>query len=245
VLEVKDLVCGYGRVIAVRDVSFTAPEGQALAILGANGAGKTSTLMAIAGAVDIEAGMLTFGGEDITRLSPMARCARGIAIAPEGRRLFRDLTVRENLVVGGYVRDAAATPANMEKVLSLFPRLKERLDNRAGSLSGGEQQMAAIGRAMMAQPRLLMIDEVSLGLMPKMVDICYQALDALRGEGLTIILVEQSLERALAMADRVVVLESGRLAWAGTAAEARGNPEILSAYMGETQGATHTNGHAG
>ncbi len=231
-LEVRDLVCGYGRVVAVRDVSFSAPEGHALAILGANGAGKTSTLMAIAAAVGIESGMMTFDGEDITRLSPMARCARGIAIAPEGRRLFRDLTVRENLVVGGYVRDARITSANMDKVLSLFPRLKERLDNRAGSLSGGEQQMAAIGRAMMAQPRLLLIDEVSLGLMPKMVDICYQALDALRREGMTIILVEQSFERALAMADRVCVLESGRLAWAGSAAEARGNPEILSAYMG-------------
>jgi branched-chain amino acid transport system ATP-binding protein len=232
VLEVKDLVCGYGRVIAVRDITFTARESEALAILGANGAGKTSTLMAIAGAVGIESGTITFDGEDITHLSPMARCARGIAIAPEGRRLFGDLTVRENLVVGGYVRDADATPANMEKVLSLFPRLRERLDNRAGSLSGGEQQMAAIGRAMMAEPRLLLIDEVSLGLMPKMVDICYQALDALRREGLTIVLVEQSLERALAIADRVCVLESGRLAWSGSAAEARGNPEIISAYMG-------------
>jgi branched-chain amino acid transport system ATP-binding protein len=232
VLEVKDLVCGYGRVIAVRDITFTARESEALAILGANGAGKTSTLMAIAGAVGIESGTITFDGEDITHLSPMARCARGIAIAPEGRRLFGDLTVRENLVVGGYVRDADATPANMEKVLSLFPRLRERLDNRAGSLSGGEQQMAAIGRAMMAEPRLLLIDEVSLGLMPKMVDICYAALDALRREGLTIVLVEQSLERALAIADRVCVLESGRLAWSGSAAEARGNPEIISAYMG-------------
>jgi branched-chain amino acid transport system ATP-binding protein len=237
VLEVAALVCGYGRVIAVRDVSFSAREGEALAILGANGAGKTSTLMAVAGAVAVEAGTITFDGEDITRLSPMARCARGIAIAPEGRRLFRDLTVRENLVVGGYVRDASATPANMDKVLSLFPRLKERLDNRAGSLSGGEQQMAAIGRAMMAEPRLLLIDEVSLGLMPKMVDICYKALDALRRDGLTIILVEQSLERALAMANHVYVLESGRLAWSGSAEEARGNPEILSAYMGGAHGA--------
>jgi branched-chain amino acid transport system ATP-binding protein len=237
VLEVAALVCGYGRVIAVRDVSFSAREGEALAILGANGAGKTSTLMAVAGAVAVEAGTITFDGEDITRLSPMARCARGIAIAPEGRRLFRDLTVRENLVVGGYVRDASATPANMDKVLSLFPRLKERLDNRAGSLSGGEQQMAAIGRAMMAEPRLLLIDEVSLGLMPKMVDICYEALDALRRDGLTIILVEQSLERALAMANHVYVLESGRLAWSGSAEEARGNPEILSAYMGGAHGA--------
>lgn len=231
-LEVAELICGYGRVVAVREVSLSVREGEALAILGANGAGKTSTLMTIAGEVAVESGTITFDGEDITTLSPMARCARGIAIAPEGRRLFRDLTVRENLIVGGYVRDPRATAVNMDKVLTLFPRLKERLDNRAGSLSGGEQQMAAIGRAMMAQPRLLLIDEVSLGLMPKMVDICYAALDALRRDGLTIILVEQSLERALAMADRVCVLESGRLAWSGSAAEARGNPDILSAYMG-------------
>lgn len=236
-LEVAGLVCGYGRIVAVRDISFSAREGEALAILGANGAGKTSTLMAIAGAVTVETGTITYNAEDITRLSPMARCARGVAIAPEGRRLFRDLTVRENLIVGGYLRDASSAAANMEKVLNLFPRLKERLENRAGSLSGGEQQMAAIGRAMMAEPRLLLIDEVSLGLMPKMVDICYEALDALRREGLTIILVEQSLERALTMADRVCILGSGRLAWAGSAEEARGNPEILNAYMGGEHGA--------
>jgi branched-chain amino acid transport system ATP-binding protein len=231
-LEVRGLVSGYGRFVAVRDVSFVVREGEALAILGANGAGKTSTLMAIAGHVAVHAGSIAFDREDITALSPMARCARGLALAPEGRRLFSDLTLRENLIVGGYVRDARRTDGNMEKVLALFPRLRDRLHNRAGSLSGGEQQMAAIGRAMMAEPRLLLIDEVSLGLMPKNVDICYEALDALRRSGLTIVLVEQSLERVLSMADRVCVLESGNLAWTGTAADARGNPEIISAYMG-------------
>jgi branched-chain amino acid transport system ATP-binding protein len=231
-LAVDGLTCGYGRVLAVRDLSFEARPGEALAILGPNGAGKSSTLMAVAGQVAVSTGTIRFDGEDVTTLSPMARCARGIALAPEGRRLFRDLTVRENLIVGGYVRPARDTHAAMERVLDLFPRLKERLDNLAGSLSGGEQQMTAIGRAMMAAPRLLLIDEVSLGLMPKNVDICYEALDALRRAGLTIVLVEQSLERVLAMADRVIVLESGRLAWAGTAAEARGNPEVVRAYMG-------------
>ena len=169
-------------------------------------------------------------------MSPMARCARGLALAPEGRRLFRDLTVRENLIVGGYVRDARVAAGNMDKVLDLFPRLKDRLDNLAGSLSGGEQQMAAIGRAMMAEPRLLMIDEVSLGLMPKNVDICYEALDALRRAGITIVLVEQSLERVLDMVDHVCVLESGALAWAGSATDARGNPDVIRAYMGGVHG---------
>ena len=231
-LEVRKLTCGYGRFVAVRDVSFSVGRGEALGILGANGAGKTSTLMAIAGHVTVSKGAIVLDGEDITAFSPMARCAKGLALAPEGRRLFRDLTVRENLVVGGYVREADATGVNMDKVLALFPRLKDRLNNLAGSLSGGEQQMAAIGRAMMAEPRLLLIDEVSLGLMPKNVDICYEALDALRRSGLTIVLVEQSLERVLAMVDRVCVLETGGIAWTGTAAEARGNPDIIRAYMG-------------
>jgi branched-chain amino acid transport system ATP-binding protein len=232
VLEVDNLVCGYGAFVAVRDLSFAVRQGEAMAVLGANGAGKSSTLMAIAGHVAVKSGTIRFDGDDITVLTPMARCAKGIALAPEGRRLFHDLTVRENLIVGGYVREARATAANMDKVLALFPRLKERLDNVAGSLSGGEQQMTAIGRAMMAQPRLLLIDEVSLGLMPKNVDICYEALDALRDAGITIVLVEQSLERVLDMVDHVCVLESGTLAWAGSAADARGNPDIIRAYMG-------------
>jgi branched-chain amino acid transport system ATP-binding protein len=232
VLEVNNLVCGYGAFVAVRDLSFTVRQGEAMAVLGANGAGKSSTLMAIAGHVAVKSGTIRCDGDDITALTPMARCAKGIALAPEGRRLFHDLTVRENLIVGGYVRAAGATAANMDKVLALFPRLKERLDNLAGSLSGGEQQMTAIGRAMMAEPRLLLIDEVSLGLMPKNVDICYEALDALRDAGITIVLVEQSLERVLDMVDHVCVLESGSLAWAGSAADARGNPDIIRAYMG-------------
>lgn len=231
-LEVRNLVCGYGRLVAVHDVSFVVREGEALAVLGANGAGKTSTLMALAGHVDVQSGRIVLGKEDITHATPMVRCAKGIALAPEGRRLFSDLTVRENLVVGGYLRSISRADENMEKVLSLFPRLKERLHNRAGSLSGGEQQMVAIGRALMAEPRLLLIDEVSLGLMPKNVDICYEALDKLRNGGLTIVLVEQSLERVLSIADHVCVLDSGTVAWTGSANEARGNPKILDAYMG-------------
>jgi branched-chain amino acid transport system ATP-binding protein len=232
VLEIRNLVCGYDRIVAVHNLDLTVDAGNVLAVLGANGAGKTSTLMAIAGHIDIHAGSISFDGQDITRATPMHRCASGISVAPEGRRLFRDLTVYENLVVGGYVRNARRSGANMEKVLDLFPRLRERLHNRAATLSGGEQQMVAIGRAMMAEPKLLLIDEVSLGLMPKNVDACYEALDALRRSGLTIIVVEQSIERVLSLADRVCVLESGAMAWSGTAEEARGNRQILDAYMG-------------
>lgn len=231
-LEIRSLACGYDRVVAVHDLDLTVNEGDVLAVLGANGAGKTSTLMAIAGHIDIHAGSISFDGRDITRVTPMRRCMIGISVAPEGRRLFRDLTVHENLVVGGYVREARRTRTNMDKVLALFPRLRERLHNQAGSLSGGEQQMVAIGRAMMAEPRLLLIDEVSLGLMPKNVDICYEALDALRRSGLTIVIVEQSIERVLSLADRVCVLESGAVAWSGTAEEARGNRKIIDVYMG-------------
>jgi branched-chain amino acid transport system ATP-binding protein len=232
VLDVRKLTCGYGDLVVVRDATFAVRQGEVLAILGANGAGKTSTLMAIAGHVGVKSGEVRFGGEDITAASPMARCAKGIAVTPEGRRLFTDLTVRENLIVGGYQHPVSRANASMEKVLDLFPRLKERLHNRAGSLSGGEQQMVSIGRAMMAEPKMLLIDEVSLGLMPKNIDICYEALDKLRRTGLTIVMVEQSLERVLSIADHVCVFDSGVIAWTGTAADARNDPKVLESYMG-------------
>ncbi|MGE0723549.1 MAG: ABC transporter ATP-binding protein [Alphaproteobacteria bacterium] len=226
------LVCGYGAMRAVHGLNLAVETGEMVALVGANGAGKTTTIMAVAGHVAIEAGHIRHDGEDIVDLSPMARVARGIALAPEGRRLFRDLSVRENLIVGGYARAAAETRRKIDRVVSLFPRLGERLSQPAGALSGGEQQMAAIGRALMAEPRLLMIDELSLGLMPKMIDACYEALAALKRDGLTILLVEQSTPRALAVADRVVVMQSGRAVWEGTAAEARGASAIIDAYLG-------------
>ena len=231
-LRLEGMSCGYGAFRAVNALSLEVPKGEVFALVGANGAGKSSTIMAIAGHVRVFGGTVTLDGEDITRLPARVRVRRGIAIAPEGRRLFPDLTVDENLTVGGYTLTPTRSGERRSKVLDLFPRLGERLGQMAGSLSGGEQQMLAIGRALMAEPRLLMIDEVSLGLMPKMIDVCYAAIAALKAEGMTILLVEQSTKRALDVADRVCVLESGRQVWAGSAAEARSDPAMIEAYLG-------------
>ncbi len=235
-LRLERLSCGYGAMRAVSELSFEVAPGTVFALVGANGAGKSSTLMAVAGHVRIEAGRLLWGGQDLGRRPARARAGAGIALVPEGRRLFADLSVAENLVVGGYVRPRAAAKESQAAVLALFPRLAARLRQRAGSLSGGEQQMLAIGRALMAEPRLLMIDEVSLGLMPKMVDACYEAIVSLRARGLTVLLVEQSTDRALEVADQVCVLESGRAVYQAAATEARGNPELVEAYLGLRQG---------
>jgi len=234
-LRLEGLCCGYGSFRAVHDLSLEVAAGSAFALIGANGAGKSSTIMAIAGHVDVHAGRIRFMGADITGAPPRARVAAGIGLVPEGRRLFPDLTVDENLALGGYARPRSRFAANRESVLELFPRLRERLAQTAGSLSGGEQQMLAIGRALMAEPKLLLIDEASLGLMPRMVDVCYQAIARLKAAGMTILLVEQSTARALTVADRVCVLESGRTVWQGAAAEARSDPTLIDAYLGLRQ----------
>ncbi len=179
-LDVQNFSCGYGEMIAVRELAFTIEAGQILALLGPNGAGKTSTILAIMGHVAIKAGSLQVGGTDITRLPALRRSALGLALVPEGRRLFSDLTVAENLTVGGYSRSRADEKRNLARVFELFPRLSERRLQLSASLSGGEQQMLAIGRALMSQPKLLLVDELSLGLMPKMVDLCIAALPAAR-----------------------------------------------------------------
>ena len=231
-LRLDGMSCGYGDFRAVTDLSLEVREGSIFALIGANGAGKSSTILAIAGHVAVQGGGITFENQEISTLPARRRVHLGIAIAPEGRQLFPDLTVRENLIVGGMIHDRKAEAENIERVLGLFPRLGERLTQLAGSLSGGEQQMLAIGRALMAQPKFLMIDEVSLGLMPAMVDVCYNAIAALRQEGITVLLVEQSTQRALDIADDVCVLESGRTVWQGTAAEARDDPSLTAAYLG-------------
>ncbi|HEY2875982.1 MAG TPA: ABC transporter ATP-binding protein [Reyranella sp.] len=229
-LELRGFSCGYGEMIAARDLSLTVAAGQILALLGPNGAGKTSTILAIMGHVQIKAGTLSVDGRDITRLPALARAELGLALVPEGRRLFSDLTVAENLTVGGYSRPRADEKRNLARVFDLFPRLSERRGQLAASLSGGEQQMLAIGRALMSMPKLLLVDELSLGLMPKMVDLCLDALNRLNKEGLAILLVEQNTSRALDVADQVCVLASGRIVFTGLAETARRDVDLLHSY---------------
>jgi branched-chain amino acid transport system ATP-binding protein len=231
-LRLESLSCGYGEMTAVQGLTLDIPQGETTALLGANGAGKSSTIMCIAGHVAVSKGRLIYKEKEITRATPMARVAGGIAVVPEGRRLFPSLTVRENLIVGGYSQPRANSRDGIDRVLALFPRLGERLGQLAGSLSGGEQQMLSIGRAMMSKPDLLLIDELSLGLMPKIIDICYEAITDLKSKGLTILLVEQSTQRALEVADRVCVLESGKAVWQGTADKARDNAGLIDALLG-------------
>jgi branched-chain amino acid transport system ATP-binding protein len=234
-LKVENLNCGYGSVEAVHDVSFDVPVGSVFALLGPNGAGKTSTIMAIMGHVDIHGGRILLDGNDIVPRRAIDRVGLGIALVPEGRQLFSDLTVDENLTVGGYARPADRDAAKRDRVFRIFPRLHERRTQLAGSLSGGEQQMLAIGRALMAEPRLLLVDELSLGLMPKMVDLCLDALLQLKREGLTILLVEQNTARALDVADKVCVMSSGVQVYQGTAAEAKAAGSMFATFLGMSE----------
>jgi branched-chain amino acid transport system ATP-binding protein len=219
---------------AVHTLNLAVETGRITALLGANGAGKSSTIMCIAGHVKVFEGRVLYKEKPITNWTPVQRVQAGIGLVPEGRRLFSSLTVRENLVVGGYCRARADTARGIDQVVGMFPRLGERFNQRAGLLSGGEQQMLAIGRALMSQPELLLIDELSLGLMPKMIDICYAAIAALKAKGMTIVLVEQSTQRALEVADDVTVLESGAVVWRGSAREARESTEMIDACLGLT-----------
>jgi len=231
-LELKSLSCGYGAFQAVHGLSLVLKPGTITGLIGPNGAGKSSTLMCVAGHVARQAGQVLFDGQDIGALPATERVRRGIALSPEGRRLFKDLSVEDNLRVGGVIHPASVFRQDRDRVLSLFPRLGERLASLAGNLSGGEQQMLAVGRALMARPRLIMIDELSLGLMPKVIDLCYQALLKLRNEGMTVLLVEQNTERVLSVADHVCVLESGQAVWSGAAADARKDPMLAAAFLG-------------
>jgi len=231
-LDIQNFSCGYGEIIAVRDLSFTVEAGEILALLGPNGAGKTSTILAIMGHVQIKSGTLRINGTDITRTAALKRPELGLALVPEGRRLFSDLTVAENLIVGGYSQPRPDERRNLARVFELFPLLAERRSQLSASLSGGEQQMLAIGRALMAEPKLLLVDELSLGLMPKMIDICVDALKRLNQEGLAILLVEQNTARALEIADQVCVLASGRAVFYGRAEAAHRDLDLLQSYMG-------------
>ena len=227
-LHVEDLDCRYGLLQAVRGVSLDVAQGETVALIGANGAGKTTLLRALAGAHRPHAGRVVFDGVDVTRLAPHARVARGIALVPEGRRLFGGLTVEENLRVATTRRRGRWS---VDAVLELFPMLRARRRALAATLSGGEQQAVAIGRALMSNPRLLLLDEVSLGLAPVVVDAVYSSLEGIIKEGATVVLVEQDLTRALQVAGRVVCLLEGRVVLEG-AAESLDRERVVSAYFG-------------
>ncbi len=233
-LSLENMSCGYGNLTVIENLSFHITKGSIFALIGPNGAGKSSTIMAIAGHVRIKAGSILFKDQDITHISIQQRVRIGIALAPEGRRLFSDMTVNDNLAMGSFSLPKRRFHFNREKVFELFPRLKERKEQRAASLSGGEQQMLAIGRALMAEPELLIIDELSLGLMPKIIDLCYSAIAFLKDQGVTILLVEQNTSKALEIADHICVLESGRDVWQGSAANAGKDPALIAAYLGLT-----------
>jgi branched-chain amino acid transport system ATP-binding protein len=234
VLRLEDLHVGYGPVTAVRGLDLVVEEGELVALVGANGAGKTSTLLAAAGVLKPTRGRIRFGSADITRLPPERVVALGIATVPETRDVFPDLTVRENLRLGAYVRrhDRAGYARDLEAQCALFPVLGERLDQAAGFLSGGEQQQLAIARALMSRPRLLMLDEPSLGLAPALVDRVFDLVARLRREGRTILLVEQNVRQTLAIADRAYVLELGRVKASGTPAELAARIDLAGAYLG-------------
>ncbi len=232
VLEVRGLGVRYGHVEAVRGIDFALEQGGITALVGANGAGKSSTLLALSGLVAKASGAVLFVGEDITRLPPHQVVARGIIQVPEGRCILTRMTVRENLELGTYRRRSGGSPQDFDYVFSLFPRLKERLEGMAGNLSGGEQQMLAIARALMAKPRLLLLDEPSMGLAPLLVQEIFRALRAINADGLTLFLVEQNVRQALRLAQQGYVLENGSLALSGTGSELLNHPRVLQAYLG-------------
>jgi len=233
-LQVQDLKVNFGHVQAVKGIDFELHEGQITTLVGANGAGKSTTLLALSGLVKKAAGRVTFAGQDITALSPHRIVAGGVVQVAEGRATLTTLTVRENLELGAYTRrdGAAARIADMERIYTLFPVLKDRADGLAGNLSGGEQQMLAIGRALMAKPRVLLLDEPSMGLAPIIVQDIFRTLREINKQGLTIFLVEQNVRQALKIADRAYVIETGSIVLSGTGRELLGNPKVQDAYLG-------------
>jgi len=232
-LELERIRVSYGAAPALLEVSLAVSEGETVCVVGPNGAGKTTLINAIAGLHRIDAGAMRLDGRELSRLPAHRYCDQGIAIVPEGRRLFTGMTVRENLELGAYRRLARARRArSLERVCGLFPVLAERLDARAGALSGGQQQMVAIGRALMAEPRLLLLDEPSLGLAPLIVNALFETIRTIAASGVTMLLVEQNVALALEVASRAYVLEEGRIAAAGSPAELRRRPEIRRAYLG-------------
>jgi branched-chain amino acid transport system ATP-binding protein len=233
VIELKGISASYRRVPAIQDVTIRVGEGEAVGLLGANGAGKSTTLRAISGLVKLTAGSVTFLGQDLAALPPHRITELGIAHVPEGRQVFPEMTVNENLEIGSYAPRARAERArSLEFVYGIFPRPAKRRKQLAGTMSGGEQQMLAVGRGMMLKPRLLMLDEPSLGLAPVMTDATFQKIHEIHSMGTAVLLVEQNVNRALTLVQRAYVLESGRVIMHGTSAKLANNKQVQAAYLG-------------
>ncbi len=232
-LEIRNLVCCYGKIAAVKGISLSVKAGQLVALIGANGAGKTTTLRSVSGLLPAAGGQVLFEGKDVTHASAREILSLGIAHAPEGRRVFPQMSVEENLKMGAYLRDdPRAIAEDMARVFDQFPRLAERRAQVAGTLSGGEQQMLAIGRALMSRPKLVMFDEPSLGLAPNIVERTFAIIEEIRTSGTTVLMVEQNAYAALEMCDYAYLLESGSLALEGSGQQLIANPHVRAAYLG-------------
>ena len=232
ILKVEGINVYYGAIHAIKDISFEVNQGEIVTLIGANGAGKTTTLQTISGLLHTRTGSITFQGQNITNIRADKLVSRGLAQVPEGRRVFLQMSVQENLEMGAYNQPQAGVPKDLEMVFELFPRLKERRNQVAGTLSGGEQQMLAMGRAMMSHPKLLMLDEPSMGLAPLLVEQIFEIIKNLNKQGSTILLVEQNAQMALSVAHRGYVLETGKIVTTGTGEELIRSPEIKKAYLG-------------
>jgi branched-chain amino acid transport system ATP-binding protein len=233
-LELKKLEVAYGGIHAVKGIDLEIGEGELVCLIGANGAGKTTTLKGICGLLPVKAGRIFYGGADITGKPAFQLVRRGLAMVPEGRGVFGALTIEENLAMGAYIRsDADGIKADIERVYHLFPRLRERRRQTAGTMSGGEQQMLAMGRAMMSRPKLLLLDEPSMGLAPLMVQKVFETIITISGEGVTILLIEQNAKLALEVSKRGYVMESGEVTLSGDAASLLHDPKVRAAYLGE------------
>jgi branched-chain amino acid transport system ATP-binding protein len=232
-LEVEGLCVNYGHIEAIRDITFDVEEGSVVTLIGANGAGKTTTLKTLSGLRKVREGRVVFDGKDITHLPPFERVKMGLSQSPEGRGIFPGMTVRENLDMGAYTRrDKPAMAADFDRVMDLFPRLQERIDQVAGTMSGGEQQMLAIGRALMARPRLILLDEPSMGLAPKLIQQIFSIITEINEQGTTVLLVEQNAAQALKRAHTAHVLETGEIVRSGSGTELAGDDSVRAAYLG-------------
>ena len=231
-LKVEGINVYYGAIHAIKDISFQVNQGEIVTLIGANGAGKTTTLQTVSGLLRSKTGSILFDGQDINTVSTDKLVGRGLAQVPEGRRVFLQMSVEENLEMGAYTQPPAGVPRDLEMVYDLFPRLKERRSQVAGTLSGGEQQMLAIGRALMSHPKLLMLDEPSMGLAPILVEQIFDIIQDLNRKGSTILLVEQNAQMALSVAHRGYVMETGKIVATGSGAELIESPEIKRAYLG-------------